>query len=72
MSRGKGKNLSNRNQGHLASSEPSFPTTASPGYLDKQEKQDLDLKSYLMTMIEDFKKDRNNSFKKYRKTQINK
>ena len=29
---GKGKNLSNKNQEHLASSESSKPTTESPGY----------------------------------------
>jgi hypothetical protein len=61
MVRGKGKNISNRNQGYLASSEPISPTTASPGYL--LEKQDSDLKSRLMMMIEDFKKDINNYFK---------
>jgi len=32
MARGKHKNLNNRNQGYLAPSEPSSPTTASPGY----------------------------------------
>jgi hypothetical protein len=32
MARGKHKNLSNRNQGYMASSEPSFLTTAIPGY----------------------------------------
>jgi hypothetical protein len=32
MARGKCKNISNRNQGYLASSEPSSPTIASPGY----------------------------------------
>lgn len=31
MARGKGKNISNRNQSYLASSEPSYPTTASHG-----------------------------------------
>ena len=31
MARGKHKNISNRNQGYLASLEPSSPTTASPG-----------------------------------------
>jgi hypothetical protein len=67
--RGKGKNLSNRNQGYLASSEPSSHTTASPGYPNTPEKQDSDLKSYLkMMMIEDIKKDINNSLKKYRRT----
>jgi hypothetical protein len=58
---GKLKNISNRNQGKLASSEPNFPTIASPGYTITREKQDLDLKSLLMMVIEDFKKDINNS-----------
>ena len=61
MVKGKGKNISNRIQGYLASSEPSSPTTASPGYLNTPEKQDSDLKSHLMMMIEEFKKDVNNS-----------
>jgi chromosome segregation ATPase len=43
----------------LASSEPSTPTTSS-GY---PEKQDSDLKSFLMMLTEDFKKDKNNSLK---------
>jgi hypothetical protein len=47
----------------LASSEPNSPTIVSPGYTITQEKQDLDLKSRLMTMIENFKKDINNSLK---------
>jgi hypothetical protein len=64
MARGKGKNTSNRNQGFLVSSAPSSPTTGSPGYFNTPEKQDSDLKSYLMIMIEDFKKDINNSLKK--------
>jgi hypothetical protein len=57
------KNRSSRNQGYLASSEPNSPTTASPGYTITPDKQDLDLKSLLMIMIEDFKKDINNSLK---------
>jgi gas vesicle protein len=56
MARGKYKNLSNRNQDYLASSEPSSPTTASSRYLNTLKKQDSDLKSNLMIMIEDFKK----------------
>ena len=63
MSRGKGKNISNRNQAYLASSEPSSPTTASPGYPNTPQKQVSDLKSHLMMMIEDFKKDVSNSLK---------
>jgi hypothetical protein len=34
-----------------------------PGYPDTPEKQDSDLKSHLMMMIEEFKKDTNNSLK---------
>ena len=63
MAGGKHKNRSNRNQGYLASSEPNSPTIASPGYTITPEKQDSDLKSLLMMMIEDFKKDINNSLK---------
>ena len=60
MARGKHKNISNRNQGYLVSSEPNSPTRASPGYIITSEKQDLDLKSLFMIMIENFKKDINN------------
>ena len=45
----------------MASSERSYPTTANPGYPPKLEKQGLDLKKNLMMLIEDFKKDINNS-----------
>jgi hypothetical protein len=41
MEKGKHKNFTNRNQG---SSKPSSPTTASPGYPNTPEKQDLVLK----------------------------
>jgi hypothetical protein len=44
MVKGKHKNLTNRNQGYMASSEPSSPTTASHGYPNTWEKQNLDLK----------------------------
>nr|AAQ96247.1 LRRGT00034 [Rattus norvegicus] len=63
MVRGKHKNLSNRNQSYLASSEPCSLTKASTGYLNPTEKQDYDLKAHLMMMIEDFKKDINDSLK---------
>ena len=63
MLRGKGKNTSKRNQGYLAPSEPSSPTTESPEYPNTPEKQDSDLKSHFMMMIEDFKKDISNSLK---------
>ena len=63
MSKGKCKNLTNRNKDYLAPSEPSSPTIASPGFPNTPEKQDVDLKSYPMMLIEYFKKDINNSFK---------
>jgi hypothetical protein len=63
MTRGKRKNISNRNPGYLESSEPNSPTIASPGNTITLEKEDMYLKSHLMTMIEDFKKDINNSLK---------
>jgi hypothetical protein len=61
--KGKGKNLTNRNQDHWASSETSTPTTASPGYPNTPKKQDSDLKSYLMMLVENFNKGINNSLK---------
>jgi chromosome segregation ATPase len=64
MAKGKCKNLTNRNQEHWASSEPSTPTTTSPGYPRTPEKQEGDLKSYLMMVVEDLKKGINNSLKK--------
>jgi hypothetical protein len=63
MEKGKPKNLTNKNQEHWASSEPSMPTTVSPRYPNTPEKQDSDLKSYLMMVVEDFKKGINNSLK---------
>jgi hypothetical protein len=63
MTGGKHKNISNRNQGYLASSEPNAPKIASPGYTITIEKLDSDLKSLLTMMIEDFKKDINNPLK---------
>ena len=68
---GKHKKRSNRNQGYLASSEPNSPTTASPGYTITPEKQDIDLKSLLMVMIEDYKKEINNSLKEIQENTCN-
>jgi hypothetical protein len=59
----KHKNISNRNQGYLASSEPNSPTIASPEYLNTLGKQDSVLKSFLMMMIEDIEKGINKSLK---------
>jgi hypothetical protein len=61
--KGKCKNLTNRNQGYLVSSEPSSCTTASLGYPNTLEKQDVNLKSHLMMLIQDVKNDVNNSLK---------
>jgi hypothetical protein len=40
----------------LASSEPNSPSIASPGYTITPEKQDMNLKSLLMKMMEDYRK----------------
>ena len=63
MAKGKGKNLTNRNQDHTPPSEPSTSTSRSPGHPNIPEKLDPDLKAYLMMMVEDIKKDSNNSIK---------
>ena len=63
MVRGKHKNLTNRNQDHSPSSEHSTPTPPSPGHPNTPKKLDLDLKTHLMMMVEDKKKDSNNSLK---------
>ena len=63
MVKGKCKNLTNKNQDHSPSSELSTPTAPSPGHPNTPEKLDPDLKAYLMIMVEDIKKDLNNSLK---------
>jgi hypothetical protein len=45
----------------MESPEPNIPTIVSPGYTITPEKRDMDLKSLLMVMMEDYKKDINNS-----------
>jgi hypothetical protein len=68
MEKGKHKKLTNINQDHTPSSEPSTPTSASPGNPSTPEKQDSDLKSYPMILIKDFKKGIKTHLKKYRRT----
>jgi hypothetical protein len=51
MVKGKLNNLTNGNHYHTVSSEPSTPTTVSPGYPNTPEKQDSDLKSYLAMLV---------------------
>jgi len=72
IGRGKHRKPSNRNQDYMASSEPNSPTKANTEYPNTPEEQDLNLKSQLIMMMEDFKKDIKNSLEKCRKTQINK
>ena len=67
MANGKCKNLTKRNQDHLPSSEPSTPTSTSPGYPDTQEKQHLNLILCFMMLVEDIKKDFNNLLKEIQK-----
>jgi hypothetical protein len=63
MAKDKHKNITNRNQDHSPSSEPSTPTLPSPGHPNTPEKLDPDLKAYIMMMVEDIKKNFNNSLK---------
>jgi hypothetical protein len=66
MAKGKCRNLTNRNQDHSPSTEPSTPTSPSPGHPKTPKKLDPDLKAYLMMMVENIKKDFNNSLKEAR------
>jgi hypothetical protein len=61
MARGKHKNLTNISQDHSPSSEHSTPTSPSPGHPKTPEK--IDLKAYLMIMVEDINKDFNSPLK---------
>jgi hypothetical protein len=63
MARGKHKNIRKKSQFDLSTSEPSSSTTASTGYPNTPIRQDSDLNSHFMTIIEDFKKDISNSLK---------
>ena len=60
---GKNKKECNRNQGYLASSELNSPTLTRTGYTIIPEKQNMDLKSLLMMMMEDYKKVINKTLK---------
>jgi hypothetical protein len=63
MANGKRKNITKRNQDHSPSSECSTFTPPSPGHPNTPKKIVPDLKAYLMMMVEDIKKDFNNSLK---------
>jgi hypothetical protein len=47
----------------LALSKPNSPTIANPGYHNSPEKQDSEIKSLIMMMVEDLTKGINNSLK---------
>ena len=68
MVKGKRKNLTNRNQDHSPSSERNTPTPPIPGHPNTPEKLEPYLKAYLMMMVEDIKKDFNNSLKEIQKS----
>jgi septal ring factor EnvC (AmiA/AmiB activator) len=63
MAKDRLQNLTNRSQDHSPSSEPTTPTSASPTHPNTPENLDSDLKAYLMMIVEDIKKDFNNSLK---------
>ena len=63
MVKGKRKNLTNRNQDHSPSSEYNTPTSPSPGHPNTPKKLAPNLKAYHMMVVEDIKKDFNNSLK---------
>ena len=63
MVKGRCKNLTNKNQDHSPSLEPSTPTSGNPGHPNTPENLDPDLKAYLTMMVEDIKKVFNNSLK---------
>jgi hypothetical protein len=65
--RGKHKNISNRSQYTLASSEPSSLTTASPRYTNTPKNKCAYLKSYLMKMVQAFNDNINNTLKEIQK-----
>ena len=53
MAKDKHRNVTNRNQGNMAASEPNSPLTACPEYPITPEKQDLKLKSLVMILVEE-------------------
>ena len=71
MSRGKVKNISNRKQGNMATPECNIFTIGSPDYAITLEKQDSNLKSLLLMMIEDIKENINNSLQEIQENTVN-
>ena len=54
----------------MATPEPSYPTTASPGYFSIVEAQENDFKSNLVKVIDAFKEEMNKSFKEIQENTI--
>ena len=54
MAKSKRRNVTSRNQGNVAVSEPSSLTAVSPEYPKKPEKQDSDLKSLVRMLITEY------------------
>lgn len=69
MTKGQHKNTIIISQSNMASPEPSYSTTTSPGYFNIAESQESVLKSKLMKMTVAFKEEINKP-PKYRKIQI--
>lgn len=61
MVKGQCKNIINKSQGNVASSEPSSLTTSSSGYPNTPEEHDNNLEFHLMKMIETYKEEINKS-----------
>ena len=63
MAKGKCRNVTNRNQGNMAAAEHKSPLIASPGYPNTPKKQDLDVKSLVVMLLQEHMKDINKSLK---------
>jgi hypothetical protein len=63
----KHKSLTKNDQDQSSSTALRTPTSVSPGYIKKQ---DSDLESYLMIVVEDFEKGINNSLKEIKEKTV--
>ena len=57
MAKSKCRNNINRNLGNMAATAQNSPTSASPGYTNTPETQDLDLKSLVIMLVQEHMKD---------------
>jgi hypothetical protein len=63
MAKGQHKNTTRKSQGNMAPPGPSYPTTASPGYLNTAKAQKDDCEPNLIKMTEAFKEEMSKSLK---------